>query len=436
MKHLFLFFCLIPVLVRAQAQLSLRECVDLLTKNNLTYKAGNLNAEAAQAQLRQVRSQILPQIYISSGNSVNLGRSIDQYTNAYIDQVYSFNSLGAGVQVPVFQGFKLQNQIRQNVLLKESALENRTAVLNQQIILLMQGYVNVLATKALFEAAGQQVESSQVEVNRVDKQVNAGVLGMNMLYEIKAQLANDRFSYVTALNNYRTARLALFQRINIPADDSLELEALVPVEGVREAVTAANLYEEAQKSFPESKGAALYRESFAYQVKAIKADNFPSLVLGADFGAFYASTNKKLDYFNQLNATRNGSVGLRLNIPIMGRWVTRPRVELAKVQERIAQNQQDVAQQLLRQAIEQAVLDLTATADKFAASQGQVESLTASFAVVQSKLNAGTANVFEFSLAKANLAQAQANAIQAQYEYLMQQRLLQYYQQGNWDGIF
>ncbi|TDE18505.1 TolC family protein [Dyadobacter psychrotolerans] len=436
MKHLFLLFCLIPSLVQAQTRLSLRECVELLTKNNLTYKAGNLQAESAQAQLRQVRSQILPQIYISSGNSLNLGRSIDQYTNAYIDQVYSFNSLGAGVQVPVFQGFKLQNQIRQNVLLKESALENRTAILNQQTILLMQGYVNVLATKALFEAAGQQVESSLIQVDRVDKQVNAGVLGVNLLYEIKAQLANDKFNQVTALNNYRSARLALFQRINIPADDSLDLEPLVPVEGLREAVTAANLYEDAQKSFPESKGADLYRQSFAYQVKSIKADNFPSLLLGADFGAFYASTNKKLDYFNQLNATRNGSIGLRVNIPIMGRWVTRPRVELAKVQERIAQNQQDVAQQLLRQAIEQAVLDLNATADKFSASQGQVESLNASFAVVQSKLNAGTANVFEYSLAKANLAQAQANAIQAEYEYLMQQRLLQYYKQGNWDGIF
>jgi outer membrane protein len=436
MKQLFFFICLLPCYVQAQTKLSLRECVELLAKNNLTYRQGSLQAESAQAQLRQVRSQILPQISIGSGNSLNLGRSIDQYTNAYIDQVYSYNSLGAGFQVPVFQGFKLQNQIRQNVLLKESALENRNAILNQETILLMVGYVNVLATKALYEAAGQQVESSLIQVDRVEKQVNAGVLGLNMLYEIKAQLANDKFSQVTALNNYRTARLALFQRMNLPADDSLELEALAPVEGVNENVTAAGLYEHAKQTFPETRSAELYRQSFAYQVKSIRAENFPSLVLGADFGAFYASTNSKLDYFKQLNATRNGSMSLRLNIPIMGRWVTRPRVELAKVQERLAQNQQDVTQQLLRQGIEQAVLDMQASADKFAAAQGQVESLTASFSVVESKLNAGTANVFEYSLAKANLAGAKANAIQAKYEFIMRQRLLQFYKQGNWTGIF
>jgi len=436
MKQIILILCLLPAIAKAQTRLSLRECVELLAKNNLTYREGNLQAESAQAQLRQVRSQILPQIYIGSNNSLNVGRSIDQYTNEYIDQVYNYSSVGAGLSVPVFQGFQLQNQIRQNVLLKESAMENRTAVLNAQTILLMQGYVNVLATKALYEAAAQQVESSEVQVNRVDKQVNAGVLGNNTLYEIKAQLANDKFDQVTALNNYRTARLALFQRINIPADDSLDLEALSPIENIQETPSAAALYEQAYKAFPESKSAELYTKSFAYQVKAIKALNYPSLNLGANIGAFFASTNKNLDYFNQLNSTRNGSVNLSLNIPIMGRWVTRPRVEFAKVQERLAKNVEDVTQQQLRQAIEQAVLDMRATEDRFSAAQGQVESLTASFAVVESKLNAGTANIFEYSLAKANLAKAQANAIQAKYMFLMQQRLIQYFKQGNWQGIF
>ncbi len=414
----------------------MRECVELLTKNNLIYKQGSLQAESAEAQLRQVRSQMLPQISIGSNNSVNLGRSIDQYTNEYIDQVYNYSSIGAGFQMPVFQGGKLQHQIRQNTLLKESAAENRTAVFNQQVVLLMQGYVNVLATKALYESAGQQVESSRIQLDRVEKQVNAGVLGNNTLYEIKAQLANDKFTQVTALNNYRIARLALFQRINVVPSDSLELEPLTSPESTDRQISASHIYELAVTTFPEAKSADLYRKSFGYQVKAIKADNYPSLSLGADFGAFFASTNKKLDYFAQMNATRNGSMNLRLNIPIMGRWVTRPRVALAKVQERLAENQQETTKQVLRQAIEQAVLNMAASKDKFAAAKEQVASLTASFTVVESKLNAGTANVFEYALAKANLAKAEANEIQARYEYLMQQRLLQYYQQGSWEGVF
>ncbi|WP_439584656.1 TolC family protein [Dyadobacter bucti] len=436
MKQLILLLLLFPAVTRAQDVLTLAECVDLLTKNNLTYQQGNLQAEAAQANLRQVRSQILPQINISVDQSVNIGRSIDQYTNAYIDQVYNNSSLGSRFQVPVFQGFKLQNQIRQNVLLKESAIENRTAVLNAQTVLLMQGYVNVLATKALLEAAIQQVQSSEQQVDRVSKQVNAGIIGSNLLYEIKAQLANDKFDQVTALNNYRTARLALFQRINIAPDDKVEFEALTAGDTTKYRDDAMTIFKEAQLTFPELKSAELYRQSFSYQVKSIKASNFPSLSLGAGFGAFYASTNNELAYFKQLNATRNGYVSLGLNIPIMGRWVTRPRVASAKVQERLAQNTLDVTNQQLRQAIELAVLNMNAMADKYSAAEEQSESLKANFALVESKLNAGIANIFEYSLAKANLAKAQANAIQAKYDFLMQQRLLQYYRQGNWSGVF
>jgi len=436
MKQVLLFLCLLPGLLQAQKVLTLAECVDLLSKNNLTYRAGNLQAEAAQAQLRQTRSQIFPQINIGANHSLNLGRSIDQYTNAYIDELYNYNSIGAGFQMPIFQGFKIQNQIRQNQLLKESAMENRVAVLNAQTILLLQGYVNVLATKSLYESYVQQVESSLQQVDRVEKQLNAGVAAQSTLFEIKAQLANDKFDMVTALNNYRTARLALFQRMNIEPDDSIDFAALDPIDLPADSKNAEAVYQDALKQFPEIKAAELSRKSFTYLVKSIKADNYPSLTLGANIGAFYASTNRNLDYFNQLNATRNGSLSLGLNIPIMGRWVTRPRIELAKVQERQSQNQFDIAKQLLRQSVEMAVLDVNSTADRFAAAQGQSESLTASFSVVESKLNAGTANIFEYALAKANLGKAQANAIQARYEYMMKQRLLQFYRQGNWIGIY
>jgi outer membrane protein len=436
MKHLILLLCLLPVFAKAQSTLSLAECVDLLAKNNLIYQQSNLQAEAAQAQLKQTKSQVLPQISFGATQTVNAGRNIDQYTNAYIDEVYGNNSLGLNFQMPVFQGFKVQNQIRQGVLLKESADENRTATLNAQTVLLMAGYVNVLATKALYESWTEQVISSETQVDRVSKQVNAGTVGVNLLYEIKAQLANDKFSQVTALNNYRTARLALFQRMNVPPDDKIEFQALAPRDSTFNAANALEIYQDAQKNFPEIRSAELYRQSFAYQVKSIKALNYPSLALQGGFGALYATSNKNLDYFNQLNATRNGSLQLNLNIPIMGRWLTKPRVALAKVQERQAQNTLDVTNQVLRQAIELAVLNLQAMADRQYAAEGQVESLTAAFAVIESKINAGIANSYEYSLAKANLAKAQGNAIQAKYDFLMQQRLLQYYRQGNWTGVF
>ena len=165
----------------AQKTLTLRECVELLTKNNLTYRESQIQSQVSAAQLQQTRSQQLPQISAGMGQNLNFGRSIDRFTNSYIDQLYNTNGISVGFQVPLFQGFQIQHQIQQGIALRDAALKNQDAVFNQQMIRLFQAYVQVLATKALYEAAQQQVASSQQQVERVEKQVNAGTVGQNTL---------------------------------------------------------------------------------------------------------------------------------------------------------------------------------------------------------------------------------------------------------------
>ena len=426
------FFLAIVAEAAAQKTLTLRECVALLTKNNLTYRDSRLQAESAAAQLQQVQSQRLPQFGFSAGQNLNFGRSIDRFTNNYIDEIFSTNFLGVNAQIPVFQGFQIQHQIQQSSNLHDATLKNQEAIYNQQVVVLLQGYVSVLATNALYEAAQEQVLSSKLQVKRVEKQVAAGIVGQNVLFEIKAQLANDEFDAVTARNNYLQARLRLFQIINVLPDDAVGFEAL-PAQTPPSFASAAAIYEDAVKTFPEIKSGELRLQSFGSQIKAIKAANLPSLNLSGNFGAFYASSNPERGYFKQLDGTRNGAFSLALYVPIMGQWQTRPRVAVAKAQQQLSANQLELTKQQLRQNIDQNSLQLAATADRLRAAQSQTESLQANFGAAESRLNAGTASIFEYTLAKANLARAQANLIRARYEYALQQRIAGFYQNGAWD---
>jgi len=434
MQKMLKIFFFLAIIAEAEAQktLTLRDCVALLTKNNLTYRDSRLQTESATAQLQQTQSQRLPQLGFGAGQNLNFGRSIDRFTNNYIDEIYSTNFVGINTQVPVFQGFQIQHQVQQNTSLRDATLKNQEAIFNQQIVLLLQGYVSVLANKALHDAAQQQVLSSKLQVERVEKQVAAGTVGQNMLFEIKAQLANDQFEEVTARNSYLQARLRLFQIINILPDDAVEFEAL-PAQTPPNIASAESIYEDAIKTFPEIKSGELRLQSFGSQIKAIKAANLPSLNLSGNFGAFYASSNPEPSYFTQLDGTRNGSLSLALYIPIMGQWQTRPRVAAAKAQQRLSANQLDITKQQLRQNIDQNSLQLATTADRLRAAQSQTESLEANFGAAESHLNAGMASIFEYTLAKANLARAQANLIRARYEYALQQRIVGFYQNGTWD---
>jgi outer membrane protein len=418
----------------AQKMVSLRECVDLLIKNNLLYRESQLQAQGSVAQLQQTKSLQLPQLGFNAGQNLNFGRSIDRFTNSYIDQLYNTNYVGVGFQVPLFQGFQIQHQVQQGIALRDAALKNQEAVLNQQIIRLLQAYVQVLATKALYKAAQEQVASSQQQVDRVEKQVAAGTVGQNTLYEIKAQLANDKFDEVTARNNEQLAKLSVFQLMNLQPDNSIVFEPIGDAAGALALVPSAEtIYEDATKMFPEIKSGELRLSSFSSQIRAIKANNIPSLNLSGNFGAFYASSNDERSYLKQLDATRNGSISLGLNVPIMGRWQIRPRVAVATAQQQLAENNLNIVKQQLRQAIEQGVQQLAATSDRYAAAQSQVESLQANFRAAESRLAAGTVNIFEYTLAKANLARAEANSIRSRYEYALQRQIIDFYQKGKWE---
>jgi outer membrane protein len=416
----------------AQHTMSLQDCIETLVKNNLPYRDSQLQTELADAQLRQTQSQKMPSLGAGIGQNLNFGRSIDRFTNGYIDQVYSTNFVGINAQIPLFQGFQLQHQIKQSETLRQATEQNRAAILNQQTIRLMQAYVLVQTTAALQTAAAAQVSGTQSQVERLEKQVAAGTIGLNALYEIKAQLANDQFDEVTARTTYQQARLTLFQVMNLEVDDAIVFQTLDYNTQNFNVPTASTLYGQLENTLPEVRAGALRLSSFDSQIRATKASNLPSLSLSGNYGAFYTSTNPdESNYFKQLDATRNGGLSLNLNVPILNRWFSGPRVQVAKVQQRLAKNQLDITKQQLRQALEQVTQQRAAAAERYVAAQQQVASLKLSFAAAESRFTAGTASIFEYTLSKANLTRAEANAIRAKYELILQNKLIDFYRNIN-----
>ena len=98
LKFILLFvFALFINQAVAQQSMSLQTCMEVLAKNNLTYKDSQLQTQSSLAQMNQSKSQKLPQIGIGAGQNFNLGRSIDRFTNNYIDQFYNTSYIGLGI---------------------------------------------------------------------------------------------------------------------------------------------------------------------------------------------------------------------------------------------------------------------------------------------------------------------------------------------------
>src|SRR5919107_994969 len=74
----------------AQRVFTLRQAVDTALKNNLELKQSELQMESAGIDWRQSKANLLPSLNGFANHGVNQGRSIDPFTNGYIDQQVNF----------------------------------------------------------------------------------------------------------------------------------------------------------------------------------------------------------------------------------------------------------------------------------------------------------------------------------------------------------
>ena len=87
---------------------TLKKCIEVATANNPAYQKTFLTAEVAATNVDQAKARRLPQTQFSVSQGMNFGRSIDRFSNDYINQMYNSTYSGLQVSVPVFKGFQRQ----------------------------------------------------------------------------------------------------------------------------------------------------------------------------------------------------------------------------------------------------------------------------------------------------------------------------------------
>ncbi len=430
-KILFISAVLLAGKSAVAQQISLKECVEIAVNNHPDYQNAVLNAELAGTNLDLAKSRRLPQMSIEFYQSTNTGRSIDRFTNAYINQVYNSTYTQAGLSQPIFQGFRIKNGIEAREQSFQAGLELVKAAKNDLTIRIIQAYLAVLQAEELVAVSEAQVAASMEQENRTQLQVNAGTLGAKELLQIQTQRANDQFALINSKGNAWQARLTLFQLLNRPVDETVKFERIETPEIVsgHSTVELESIY----SRLPEIKSSQFLMKSFDSQYKSIKAENLPSLNFSANWNTFYASSNPEQRFFEQINATRNGSFTLGLRIPVFGKFQTSPRMQSALVQKRMAENQLRMDKLAANRIYEGATQSFEISEEQYLNTRNQVEINQRNMEAVQAQIAAGTVNTLEYILAKTNLDKANANLVQAKYGLLLSEKILKFYETGSWE---
>ncbi|HEX8460133.1 MAG TPA: TolC family protein, partial [Segetibacter sp.] len=94
-------------------KLSLKQAVDVALSNNLQVRQSDLQMQSTAVNLSQAKTNIFPDLFSNLNHGTNQGRSIDPFTNSYINQTINYASYNLSSSVVLFNGFQLKNLVKQ-----------------------------------------------------------------------------------------------------------------------------------------------------------------------------------------------------------------------------------------------------------------------------------------------------------------------------------
>ena len=188
----FLFIANVPA--HAQRVFTLRQVVDTALKNNLDLKQSQILMESAGIDWRQSKANLLPNLNGFANHGINQGRSIDPFTNAYIDQRVDYAGYGLASGVTVFGGLSLQNSIRQNSLAYEAAKMDVQQQKDNLTLNTILAYLQVLSNEDLLTQSQSQLDVSRQQVGRLEKMSKEGAIAPSLLSNLQGELAGNELA--------------------------------------------------------------------------------------------------------------------------------------------------------------------------------------------------------------------------------------------------
>ncbi|UTA67895.1 TolC family protein [Emticicia sp. 21SJ11W-3] len=426
--YLLLFFCW-AMGVSAQNRFSLEQCVEYAYKQSFDIRQRLLKIKQTENALRQSKQAVYPNLSGSFSQGLSSGRSIDPFTNDFIQHTISSNSVSFGTNVMLFNGFALKNQILQNsynLQADEWDMQRGKVELRNRITL---AYMQVLMSQELWKINQEQVRSMQLQIDRVKELVKEGNMPHTNLTDLDAQLATAEYEALNMKSNIELARLALAQLMAYPSYSSFEIEP-VPFHEKNIIIDEQYLQEvtAALNDQPVIKNADWRLRSSVVGIKIAQAARYPSISLGAGMGTAYSSAAaREYNYFNQLNFNLNQYARLNINIPIYSNGQVKGRINNAIISQQMAETQLSQSRLQLKQEVEQAYLTARIAQEKLTSAQRQLNAQQTAFDSARERFLEGLIHAIELNTFRLNLEKANSNFIQAKYELLFRKMLLDYY---------
>ncbi len=438
----FFYFSPFSTFSFAQKRWTLQSCIEYAVQNNVQIKQAELYEKIAVNNTLQSGLNLLPTINSGANYNFSFGNSIDPTTYSYINSNSQSLTTNLNANLTLINGFQKINTILKNVADYKASKYDKENTVNNTALQLTNYFLQILLNKELLKTTEKQVDISESQLSRAKSQTKSGTLAESGLYEFEAQLARDKATMIQTRNTVTLSllQLKLALQLNDSIDFDIELPSVTENMAVNfETLNASDIFNTAVYNQPSIKSAQAKVKSALFTKRIALGSLSPTISANFSMSDNYFNkatrvvsvvpyVTEPVGFNDQFKNNFSKVVGFNLSLPILAGWSRMNNIANSKIQVQIRSYELDNQKNKLRQDIQQAYNNAKAAQESYVANDKSATAARKSFEAYQKRFDVGLANTFELQQARTNLLRAESQLIQAKYTYVLDLKILDFYQ--------
>jgi outer membrane protein len=405
----------------AAEQLTLEQAINTALGNNPGLRAADSQVDAADAGVLRSTSGFLPKVTLSETWSrtnnplMVLGTKLNQeivtvedFNPSVINNPATMSNYNTRLSVmqPVFNGGKAYIGRNQAFLAKDASIQDRERTRQETVYNVVKAFYGLLLAKEYHIVALQSLETSEANVRLADERFKAGAVLQSDVLRAKVQFSEVKEMLTRSENGVKLAAAALNYAMGVPQGTEYDVTGTFSEQGQTAEVNA--LINEAAQKRPDLLSMGLNRKNAEEAVRVAQSDYLPTLnVMG--------QMDWNSDNFVGDDA-KSWAVMAVLQWNIFDGLVTKSKVKEALATSKRMQSLEEQTKSAVQLQVRQAYYNLTASADRIAATASSVQEAEEGLRIVQKRYETGMTPFVDVLGAETALIRSRTNALQAIYD--------------------
>jgi len=402
---------------------SLAQCIQLALENNLNLKSTALRANTSLINHRQAKASILPSLNGNYNIGVNNGRSIDPFTNDFINQELTFSNARLNLDATIFNGLRILNTIKQQRYTRQAS-EMEIEEAKQSLILnVTLAYLQILNQTDALMLATDRLTATNKQLKQQEDLYNEEFGNPADFADIKGQQTIDETNILIAESSLNNAKLSLAQLLNIDTDIAID-KASILFDFKEYTHSTEDVFKDAMQNLATFKAQELRVKAAKKGIQVAKAQYIPEISFFGQINTNYSSVaetftetgseivptgdfvtvnneqfsiftdqtqfkGESIEYLDQFENNLNTVVGIAVNIPLFNGFRAKNNVALEKIKVEESLIELERTAQQVKNAIDQVHFDMQTAYARYQSLSNQVVAFEESYRVNEIRFNNG-----------------------------------------------